>query len=732
MNAIDPKAIVRHFLNLHEPTYTPLLPYAALPLILTPELLHYLRHTFTPKTPWIAEADILLDENLCQQYDTYEQYLMHAPIRAHLLAEARQGPAFRLADASRLLLGYLQNLERTRPYRNPRELLTQAWSAMVYIDDAHRGKVFEEIKDAFRQASQRQSGKYADLIGEAELLRLAQIIEKLAPEIAQHPEILDYARQVRAIIRNDPNLDEWVFRPILGKDMPSAAELTGKQKTKMLGHPTPRPKEPIRTKAAHIYVSYSWSAENKTPIMALLEKACNAYGLGVVRDAERLKYGDSIRVFMDEISNSGNIILVFSRNYFVSEYCMYELLQVWKNGSFHARIYPISLGDIRLDDIDVQISLIDHWERRTKELKEKLKGRDSANTMPLQERNIGYADIYRHINELMAFVSNMNILPLDDLRRQNFLPLLNRIRPAKTQESIAKPRWYRKSDAEFQRTIREAIKEVLGWHDNLREALYAKTREVLGHGDPLEILCKAEPISAINDVLRPATEQCLSELLANSDEYIKTWEAAKSVLGWLSLFSVKPEWIDEQEKRSGPGGGMLEIAAKTPCGVEIASSRFRQIPPNFHAESGKTDVRGNDEIRINLELGWDDSYALSRLLLEIWSRVFPHEHRHSLSDGHIAKLNSTLRLREKNKINHYYIIIRESDASPLNREDFYEKFLAKLPAITIVNLKTSGEGSTLQVDGYDLMVGIRELLTIPYNKRHLSQTTSNFSVLSEP
>ena len=76
---------VEHFIALHEPGYEPLLYYAALPLILTPELLHYLRHEFTPTTPWIAEVDILLAESLCRQYSTYEQYLLHADIRAWLL-----------------------------------------------------------------------------------------------------------------------------------------------------------------------------------------------------------------------------------------------------------------------------------------------------------------------------------------------------------------------------------------------------------------------------------------------------------------------------------------------------------------------------------------------------------------------------------------------------------------------------------------------------------------------
>ena len=75
-----------------------------------------------------------------------------------------------------------------------------------------------------------------------------------------------------------------------------------------------------------VYVSYSWSAEEQTPILDVLGKSCRDYGLDFRRDSERLQYGDLIKTFMDEIGNAGNIIPVFSRNYFESEYCMYELL----------------------------------------------------------------------------------------------------------------------------------------------------------------------------------------------------------------------------------------------------------------------------------------------------------------------------------------------------------------------------------------------------------------------
>ena len=464
-----------------------------------------------------------------------------------------------------------------------------------------------------------------------------------------------------------------------------------------------------------VYVSYSRSADKETPIVDLLGESCRAYGLDFLRDSERIKYGDLIRSFMDEIGSAGNIIPVFSRKYFESEYCMYELLQVWKNGSFHSRIHPINLGEIRLDDEDFQFSLIDYWEGKTKSLREKLYGRDPGNTRRLQERNTRYAEIYASINDLVDFVSNMNILPLESLQQQNFLALINRIQP-NTPETGAKLRWNRKPDVEFLHTIRDKIREVLDKRDNLRDTLHSKCRDTLGQGDPLENLCKAEPTIAINDVLRPAIKTCLGALAVNAEEYKSTWEAAKSILGWLSLFAVSPEWVNQQEVNQLKSIG-FDIVVKTSCGVEIVSSRFRQIPPGFHAEPGKSDVHGKDEIWFPLESGWDENFTLDKILLEIWNRVFPKDTRITLSADEIDNLNSTLKFRERNKDNHYYIPVSEGENCRLNDPEFCKKLLDKLPAITIIHLRATGGQATLQVeDEFDFMTVIREFLNIPHQR----------------
>ncbi|HEX4947862.1 MAG TPA: TIR-like protein FxsC, partial [Blastocatellia bacterium] len=78
----------RHF---DEPHIT-LAMHAAVPLGLTPELVHFLRLYFAPSAPQIAEADLLLS-SLCREVGG-GLYEMYPEVRELLLAELREDEAF--------------------------------------------------------------------------------------------------------------------------------------------------------------------------------------------------------------------------------------------------------------------------------------------------------------------------------------------------------------------------------------------------------------------------------------------------------------------------------------------------------------------------------------------------------------------------------------------------------------------------------------------------------------
>jgi len=176
-----------------------------------------------------------------------------------------------------------------------------------------------------------------------------------------------------------------------------------------------------------VYVSYSWTAERETPLLDELGYVCKRHGLELRRDKDRLKHRDLIRTFMDELASSGDIITIFSDSYFKSEYCMYELLQIWKNGNFQERIHPIQLNSISLNNPDFQLNLADYWENKTQKLQVEISKRHPAGIIPIIERSATFANIYQNITQLVDFVSNMVITPLTDLRSQGFQQLFENI-----------------------------------------------------------------------------------------------------------------------------------------------------------------------------------------------------------------------------------------------------------------------------------------------------------------
>jgi predicted type IV restriction endonuclease len=215
---------VRDFLNRFDKNYEPLLYYAALPLILTPELLHYLRHHFTPQVPFVAEVDLLLSEDMCRER-TFEQYTMHSNIRNFLLSEARK--KIDVAEAAGLLMGYLRDIERSKAYVSLNDLQAQAWSAMVYMDE-YRGDAVEQIQDAFRRIAHGKN--ISGMATTAEIERLARLTEAFSEDLTDYPDLVEYARLVKKFARDEAGEEDFdKAKRFQAGSVPSPLELTGYQ-----------------------------------------------------------------------------------------------------------------------------------------------------------------------------------------------------------------------------------------------------------------------------------------------------------------------------------------------------------------------------------------------------------------------------------------------------------------------------------------------------------------------
>lgn len=107
-----------------------------------------------------------------------------------------------------------------------------------------------------------------------------------------------------------------------------------------------------------VFVSYSWRTEKETKIVDDLERLCQQRAIELIRDNNILKHGESIKSFMDELSKCDHVITVFSKPYFESKWCMYELLRIYQRGDFKRRTHPVIADDCDLQDRTFRLGLV--------------------------------------------------------------------------------------------------------------------------------------------------------------------------------------------------------------------------------------------------------------------------------------------------------------------------------------------------------------------------------------
>ena len=196
------KKIVDRFVRRFGESYRLLVYHAAIPLILTPELLNYLRHQFLRgQVPWVAEVDLLLSDLF--EPVGYELYAMDTAVRAYLLKNIEeffheQGLEEKhLQEVALVLLGYIKYLARTNSFLDAPELEAQRWAAMVFLEDK-KEQIFQEIKKALQNCG-----------SEAELARLTQITQELSPQLSNYPSLIKFAESVRDLLLDlKPDLTE--------------------------------------------------------------------------------------------------------------------------------------------------------------------------------------------------------------------------------------------------------------------------------------------------------------------------------------------------------------------------------------------------------------------------------------------------------------------------------------------------------------------------------------------
>jgi len=175
-----------------------------------------------------------------------------------------------------------------------------------------------------------------------------------------------------------------------------------------------------------IFISYAWGGDSET-YTNHLDEVLQSKGITIIRDKRDLGYKGLITAFMEKIGRGKCVIAVISDKYLKSPNCMFELVEITKNGEFHNRIFPIVLADAQIYNPIQRIKYIKHWEDQIRELDEAMRGVSSANLQGFREEIDLYTEIRNTIAELTNLLKDMNTLTPDIHSDSEFEELLQAI-----------------------------------------------------------------------------------------------------------------------------------------------------------------------------------------------------------------------------------------------------------------------------------------------------------------
>lgn len=149
-------------------------------------------------------------------------------------------------------------------------------------------------------------------------------------------------------------------------------------------------------------------------------------GYHVVRDKYDLGYTGQITKFMNRIGEGHLVIVGISDKYLKSEYCMYELLEIFRNSKgqeedFTKRIIPLRVEDnLSLKTPEGKQVYIDHWNKRIDEAEASVKNNPDSIGPKRIEWLKRYREIKNELDDMLELFSDINTLTKELLSANNF------------------------------------------------------------------------------------------------------------------------------------------------------------------------------------------------------------------------------------------------------------------------------------------------------------------------
>lgn len=460
-------------------------------------------------------------------------------------------------------------------------------------------------------------------------------------------------------------------------------------------------------KTISVFASYSWKQEEESRFLDGLGEQCHLRNIKLIQDAKTLQPGERISKFMERIAGASHVITVFSQRYFESEYCLYELMNVFQYKGLEQKIYPVMADDLKLDDAAAITKLVQHWKQKRDEL-EVLVIENGVGTNPaLDERLNLYQEFVIKIGRLMKQAGDILALQTNTLKEQQYSSILDLISPLHQIPSAAifQPA---QSDQAFMLEIKARLQEELDKSNALRKAIAGQVgaKGSDENSDKLACIlidrCEDSLDELLRDDIHIAVDerlQAFSECSDNDSPQVlkdvkQLTSSANILFSCLVLYAVREQWMGDYRKGcSQAASNLRHLPFKEVAAVEIVTSRHLQRLPRFKMNSRRSAVVGQEGV-VALEQGFDKGDVVTGILSQIWVMVCPMEKSEDLDESRLrALLKSTSKRAEKSRNyarkNNYYLVIPDDANHPLTNIEYRNELIQRLPELPLIILKTA-------------------------------------------
>jgi len=182
----------------------------------------------------------------------------------------------------------------------------------------------------------------------------------------------------------------------------------------------------MENNSTEVFISYAWGGDSEK-IVNELDQAFQQKGITLVRDKRDLGFKGMITDFMLKIGTGKAVVVVISDKYMKSPYCMFELLEIYRNQQFKERVFPIVLGDANIFDPLPRLQYLKHWQDKKKELDEAIMqfGTDAITVIGDDYKT--HKNIFDNFGEIVNILKDINSLTPQMHRDSEFSILIGAV-----------------------------------------------------------------------------------------------------------------------------------------------------------------------------------------------------------------------------------------------------------------------------------------------------------------